>query len=230
MIFYTYYIPGTQIKSLFFEGTSIPTPLKQGLWNSNQNRGPHLGNPGISYINCHTLRGPGVSKFDSKSLRMPQRDFHGIKEQLPTVWCTNMDEIFGPRKTGGGFFRLIFFPEFGELTKIQVVVLFLTAFLWFFRGFSIFELSDGKVGYKDLERRAFCGAASFWGTFWVRFWENLPKTRFGKFTGSGVFFCIFVIFLFHAEQKHTPQNSHVLWKGAIFKRKGTIFQLPTIDF
>ena len=111
--------------------------------------------------------------------------------------------------------------------KIQVVgwLVFDSFFLIFFSSFSIFELSDGKVGYKNLERRAFCGAAMFKGTFWVRFWENLPKTRFGKFTGWGLFFCIFLIFLFHAEQKKTPAKIHLSSeKEPFFKRK---IHLPT---
>ena len=79
----------------------------------------------------------------------------------------------------------------------------------------------GRSVTKILKDVLFMGLLLFGVHFWVRFWENLPKTRFGKFTGSGVFFCIFVIFLFHAEQKKTPAKIHMSSeKEPFFKRKG----------
>ena len=228
MIFYTYYIPWTQIKSLFFEGTSIPTPLKQGLWNSNQNRGPHLGNPGISYINCHTLRGwPWGVEI---RLQEPQDAPEGLPRNQGAAPNRLMHEygrdFWSQKNGGGGDWRSSRSLAMSE--NFQVVVLFLTAFLFFlfFWSFSRFlNLVTGRSVTKILKDVLFMGLLLFGVHFWVRFWENLPKTRFGKFTGSGVFFCIFVIFLFHAEQKKTPAKIHMSSeKEPFFKRK---VHLPT---
>ena len=131
-----------------------------------------------------------------------------------------------PEKRGGGIEDL---PGVWRCQKIFRWLFCFWQFFYFFLFFWSFSrflnLVTGRSVTKILKDVLFMGLLLFGVHFWVRFWENLPKTRFGKFTGSGVFFCIFVIFLFHAEQKETPAKIHMSSeKEPFFKRK---IHLPT---